>query len=502
MQIQTQFRRSALFGGLMLCWFLLAMRAAGAPPVRKMVPGGEEWTIDEPPIDRPLTSLREIEVAPGDVVSVTADGCADRGGYYDGIAFRTTYDYVFPRGGLYPDAGGALYNGTINIPGGTGGTIRVAEAIAMSPFPIRSLWCDGRRDEGQVVSLGYNDNEYPDNSYNLRNSHHDQCSGKGPAKVVITILKGAPPPPPPPARSLDLVFAGLEPNGLPLNPAYFRPFPPAKTLINDSAFPGNAMSGTPNFDYSDLCLLDDKLNAIGTKQHVNLRVVTVEGKISFTSRSAEDGDVNFDLVPAMPAALTNGATDRYLVELHPRDSFNSFRSTFWKVFLASPNAVLDRQAVGTGELGLDNAHAAWSEIHPLFALAMLRPGPANADFWDLFIYTHARAENLALWGSPKGGEGYCSQFPHFLDPTLVESGNLARFAFTLPWKVESGRVATGVEILPIAAGDLVDAFGNPVSAPVAQRCGNRLILSFFWNPVMFPMGDPKINGTVGLRWTF
>lgn len=495
-------RRSVLFGMLMLCWSLLAMPAAGAPPVRRVIPGGEEWTIEEPPIDAPLTALREIEVAPGDLISVAAEGCADRGGYYDGVAFRTTYDYVSPRGGTYPDAGGTLYNGTINIPGATGGAIRIAEAITMSPFPVRSLWCDGRRDEAQFVSVGYNDNDYPDNSYNLRNSHHDQCAGKGPAKVVITILKGAPAPPPRPGKSLDLVFAGFDPNGLPLNPSYFDPFPPAKALVNDPAFPGNSMSGTPNYDYSDLCLVDDKLTPIGIKQHVNFRVITAEGKITFTSVGGVDGDAGFDLVPAMPAALTTGAPDRYIVELHPRDSFKEFRSTFWRSFLADPGAVVDRQAVATGELGVDNGHAAWSEIHPLFALAMLRPGPANAEFWDLFIYTHSRAENISVVGSPKGGQGYCSQFPHFLHPTLVESGRLARFAFSLPWKREAGRDATGVDVLPIAAGDLVDAFGNPVPAPVAQRCGNRLILTFLWDPGAFPMGDPKINGTVGLRWMF
>lgn len=493
-------------GAARLCLLLilmLAVPAVGAPPVRRVIPGGEEWLIEEPPIDAPMTALREIQVDPGDLITVRAEGCADRGGYYDGIVFRTTYDYVNPKGGPYPDAGGALYNGTINIPGGTGGTIRIAEAISMGPFPIRSLRCDGRRDESQIVSLGYNDNDYPDNSYKLRKSHHNQCGGIGPARVIITILKATPPPPPPSSKSLDLFFGSLDRNGLPFNPTYFAPLPRAKDLINDPAFPGNATNAAVNYDYSDLCLVDDRARPIGIKQHINLRVVTAEGRITFTSRSAEDGDINFDLVPALPAALTNGKTDGYIVELHPRDSFDTFQSTFWKSFLANPKAVMNRDAVATGELGLDNGHAAWSEIHPLFALAMLRPGTGNADFWDLFLYTHARAENLSLPGSPKGGQGYCSQFPHFLDPNSLEDGKLARFSFTLPWKRDSrGRRASAVEVLPIPPGDLVDFFGNPVPAPMVERCNDQLILTFVWDPITFPMGDPKINGTVGLRWTF
>jgi hypothetical protein len=182
--------------------------------------------------------------------------------------------------------------------------------------------------------------------------------------------------------------------------------------------------------------------------HVNWFPVTYTGDICFHNTSYPDMDYTFSLRPKMRAGLTrwnhpskpdrNGKPQNPAVlpqaihvEFDSRETVIFFRSKLWSQFRdhASPCRWWDfrnscnkaeamkmisvKRAVVFGLMGLDSEHDIYSELHPVYAIAIEINPDHRDNTWILF------ARNI-------GNEGNCSSLDHPLtrspqDNTLLES---------------------------------------------------------------------------------
>jgi hypothetical protein len=147
-------------------------------------PGSITCQVQYPNVTQHDTSYPGVQFAPGDTVSVTANGCVQTGG--SGLTWKR---YVDPSG----DNSDHLYFGLISLPGATNGLIRISDAINKT-YQIPKNY------SGDLsLHLGYQDDNYSDNGYW---SHDDgtggQCANVGAASVTVFITRsqGAPTPPP------------------------------------------------------------------------------------------------------------------------------------------------------------------------------------------------------------------------------------------------------------------------------------------------------------------
>jgi hypothetical protein len=136
--------------------------------------------IFEPNVKQPKTLYREIVFKPGDRLFITAGGCVQTGGMG-----TTTKSYIFPGG----DNSGHLYSGTIYIPGVTPpGSENSYERIIgyiNRPLVVQAV-PPGVATSDQFLHLGYEDDEYDDNSYDsFDDGPGGQCRGQGPAFVSL-----------------------------------------------------------------------------------------------------------------------------------------------------------------------------------------------------------------------------------------------------------------------------------------------------------------------------
>ena len=153
------------------------------------------YSIPEPIVNRPLCTYDGQNTAPailfepGDIVSVTAGGCNQTGGW--GATWKR---YVDPEG----DNSDHEYYGVIQIPGVTNGLVPLRNTGGSyapnqpdrytvnfkTPVP------DNIPESERYLKLGYTDDDYSDNGYwGHDNGNNNQCASCGNAYVIITIIR-------------------------------------------------------------------------------------------------------------------------------------------------------------------------------------------------------------------------------------------------------------------------------------------------------------------------
>lgn len=175
-------------------------------------------TIQQPNVRKHETDYPNVVFAPGDVVDVYANGCAQTGGF--GSTWKR---YVNPSG---PESG-QYYHGLVRIPTAQengGGLVRINTVIGRhihvigNGLPVSQLY----------LHLGYEDEDYSDNGYSGHDDGtEDQCKitdadpiSGGPAYVILTIYRGVPPDNPQSSFDFDVLSSEFDRNGLPYNPSW------------------------------------------------------------------------------------------------------------------------------------------------------------------------------------------------------------------------------------------------------------------------------------------
>ncbi|HEY6116920.1 MAG TPA: hypothetical protein VI172_13275 [Candidatus Dormibacteraeota bacterium] len=311
----------------------------------------------------------------------------------------------------------------------------------------------------------------------------------------------------PPDCPFDLVTAGFDSNGLPMNPQWRHQtttgHEPSPGLCGK--FPDGFPSGKPQCT-SDAVSTDGPrgiknliCNFTGGdnfKGHINWWPVTFGAKVQWTE-IAVDGDFNWDLdVPDHHIITTELGTLH--TEAAGRESVNRFKTAWWKRFrnasVPEKKRMIDGQpAVISGLLNLDAEHGAYSELHPIYALAILsdrRAEPQGSnwrDTWQIF---------LRNWGN----EGFCSSKQHVLR-------KLTPAACARP----TGCVWLGID-LPIGGNDAVSidtahtklhvrgVVGSPQLVRTSAGATVRFILEDIPKTVTDPRQWPQVHGEIQLVW--
>jgi hypothetical protein len=143
--------------------------------------------VDEPTVNGQYNTsnreYREVQLRPGDKVTVNAGGCVQTGGHG-----RTWKRYVNPSG----SNSDRLYHGLLSVPFGgiyekpIGEYVRSGFTVAKNAGrPAGGGYVDATQ---MYLQLGYQDDEYGDNGYYSHDDGtEDQCRGVGNAFVELTI---------------------------------------------------------------------------------------------------------------------------------------------------------------------------------------------------------------------------------------------------------------------------------------------------------------------------
>lgn len=260
--------------------------------------------------------------------------------------------------------------------------------------------------------------------------------------------------------------------------------------------------------------------------HVNWFAATYTGRVCFHNCSYPDMDFTFSLVPKAGASLTrwnhpskpDGENNLVPVAMHiefdSRETVNRFKSPIWSDFgsKAAPCTAKDvgvpgknscdldaakklieqRRAVVVGLVGLDSAHSVYSELHPVYALAVeMNPDP-NDNTWIVF------ARNT-------GNEGACAIEDHPLVCPPGGGGALDKLRLLIP----PPETASGVPVVVRTAK--TQFYRNTTTCPE---------ISYFVNPdarytddnqgvlLSFDLGAcegegclPLVEGEIHLKWT-
>jgi hypothetical protein len=184
--------------------------------------GRFQCRIDRPDVTRAETIYSTVVFASGDVVYVDGDGCVQTGSHL--LSGSTWKRYVNPAG----RESDHLYHGLVRIPGGrqagtaVGTTLTRIEHIVGRPIRIMG---DGIQPAELQLHLGYEDENFDDNSYNDHDDGtEDQCKTAdtnygGPAYVTVTICRGLSRCAAPASRfAFDVRSDELDPNDFLYNP--------------------------------------------------------------------------------------------------------------------------------------------------------------------------------------------------------------------------------------------------------------------------------------------
>jgi len=389
--------------------------------------------IDRPVVTQRAFQYRGIRFRPGDVVTIEAGGCVATANSAD--SWRR---FVDPTG---PDAN-RLFHGLIRIPGQPpgGGLVRI-QTLVGRPLTIPTPLPPGN----SFLSLGYEDSDYRDNGYkNHDNGPGDQCRldrDGGPAWVSLTIRHAGEQPVE--QAPLDLVAKELDASGALLNPRFVW-----ETQHDDHPNPSVLCDGFPLVSRSDEtrgvlfgnppCTTDATgidiaagFNAVLCREtgqpekfhgHVNWYPATVSGRVTWAGHSdwiqKGDDDYSFRLYPAGASMLTSGQPNAIGVEFDSDETIDHFGSGWWRRFqeivdreggaptenAGASSMIDDHEAVVTGLAGLSAEHEAWSELHPVYAMALhLSPRSSAAD------------DRWAFFARNWGNQGFCSRNQHYWD---------------------------------------------------------------------------------------
>ncbi len=323
----------------------------------------------------------------------------------------------------------------------------------------KTLVIPGKVDPNQLfLRLGYEDDDYGDNGYSNRDDGiDDQCKGLGNAYVIVTVNRGAlgKPPLSPAPLPMDMVWDAVDDNWLPKNPKWGLQVTQPGSLHDPMKLSGGFpliyrvpppyTMHAPGFDSGSFWngfICGQGAPAGKFIGHVNWGAATYEGPIFWDEHSSPgaDDDYNFKLVPPGQAGLVVASNGSLGLEFDSDETIDYFTTPWWKSFRyavdtehpfinrpkiprGDPHGMVDRKfAIVTGLLGLDVVHAAHTEIHPVWALAIRVKEAKDYEMWAIFVRN---------WGN----EGYCSQEQHYLH--LAEN----RYTFRLPWRPEATTVS-------------------------------------------------------------
>jgi len=166
--------------------------------------------------------------------------------------------------------------------------------------------------------------------------------------------------------------------------------------------------------------------------HVNWINATYTGTVFWDDYSGnwpQDNDINLNFLPDHNAGLTTLNNGYIGLEFVTDETLDNYTWPFWanmdqnKENNSAMYPVLNgKLAVVTGVLGIDGVHGGYSEIHPVFALAVLdssvKSGDGVDETWQFFIRN-------------SGTEGGCSNFS---GETMIWGGPGPSWYFlSIPW---------------------------------------------------------------------
>jgi len=235
-------------------------------------------------------------------------------------------------------------------------------------------------------------------------------------------------------REFDLVADTVDDNGLPLNPKW------GAQRNNPGALPDplhcpSGRSGLEHDPGSSSCtnqftyLNGGRFSACGP--HVNWFGATYEGIVFWDSHDSEDDDYNLCFRTRNNAGYTTAHDrprcdfDHIKCEFDAAETIDHFNTPWWSMFKTAVDESDDRArqmingrfAIMTGLVSLDCHHDCWSELHPVWALAMNVQPSINDDLWAFFVHN---------WGN--GGNCIFD-----LDQEFIDFPNNT-YTFRLPWK--------------------------------------------------------------------
>jgi hypothetical protein len=437
---------------------------------------GKVWRIDRPNVWQRTTEYPLIKFKPGDKVWFKAGGCAQTGRH--GASWD---EYVWPQGTDSP----TMYAGTAYIQMVTGSSVRrIGSLISCQPYQVP---IPNPGEQVGFLTLGYEDNDYSDNGYwGHDNGERDQCKNVGPAWVEVTILPGTPPKGgttqwSPGCKPFDLVWDVNKEdfNGLPLNPQWLFQLQHKGDQPDFGNMCGSAFPDPKSVDYTKLgqeCTSQDPTTDIHyvffgacsgwpLQGHVNWMIATYQGPVWWEGISGQhpgypqwdnslyDDDYNMDLKPQREAGLTRSG-DRgkphppavtIHMEMDPKEGVEQMGSPFWKKWQGNilSGGALSAQGynnapliamfggehglygVATGLFGLDADHGGFTELHPIYAMAVRtsfsNEGGKIREHWAYFLRNYGSqggcaSNGLHMWDSP-GGD-YFIQIPKVEGATM------------------------------------------------------------------------------------
>jgi hypothetical protein len=256
---------------------------------------------------------------------------------------------------------------------------------------------------------------------------------------------------------LDLVWPSVDENGLPRNPRWWWQLEhpgqlpdPRQLCQNFSAWRNSANTNKPVVDpcTTQRPMLMSWPWHCGAG-HLNWMNATYEGFLNWKEKSPTwptgDDDYNFQLQFPFnqPLGLTSSQPDLesghfMVVEFDSDETIDHFDRGWWQTFhdaVDNDGRKAHRMVNGvysilTGTFGLDNEYASWTELHPVFAIAIrvsdaetrtIPAGNPNHEMWAIFVRN-------------SGDQGGCGGDQVVMDLSANQDRGPASFSFCLPWQ--------------------------------------------------------------------
>ena len=235
------------------------------------------------------------------------------------------------------------------------------------------------------------------------------------------------------------------------------------------------------------------------KGHVNWEPATYEGTISFGSYS-DDFDWTWNFKPLSQEGLTQqnppSTGPEYIhAEFNATETVDGFLTATWSQLrdgfgcsedepncaaknLAARQLVGGKRAILTGLLGLDTEHGGYSELHPVYAMAIEVNPDVNNDTWILFIRN-------------RGNEGYCSKHDHPLPA-------LEKFRLLIPKPINSQPI--GATFTNQTSFSTTQQDNCPLLSFDSANGGVVVEYAFLDIPVRKPFRGPILEGEIHIQW--
>lgn len=324
----------------------------------------------------------------------------------------------------------------------------------------------------------------------------------------------------------DLVADAWDLNGFPANPKW------GEQINHPGTFPDPIDSRCPNKDFTGpRCTSPDQKPTLDTPTynapicvwggapsnrvngHVNWRAATYQGSICWGGASF-DGDYDWSLKPDDLAGLTtenhprNGLKKpQYIhVEFNSSETADVFESNLWSLFkkyldptcsgggnptcneVKGRRMVDGHRAIVTGLMGLDSEHGGYSELHPVYAMAIqteVNPSKPAEDNWMVF------ARN---WGD----EGFCSSKD---SQSLPKEVTTLKILVPVPRAIDSS--GSGAEVTGADMRATFYSFDKRDCPTATFIKGKGVVLTFKTPTISWPdkpVRRPLIEGEVHIRW--